>query len=151
MTNANKWFPWEENQRLDLKQHCVRRSPSFMLRSAPLLCFVSFSVANTSHERLEEVDFKADSARWSRRNPSNIWLLNTFFFFFAPFWVNVGTLAWHTCVFRLERFEHHVVDSAFQKLFTRKVKQTEIMTRLLCKSSYLTISKCHGGASVTNY
>lgn len=63
MRKANKWFLCEENQTLDLKTtHSVRRSLSFMLRSARLLCFVS--VATISHERSEKVDFKAEPATW---------------------------------------------------------------------------------------
>lgn len=162
MKKANKWFLCEENQTLDLKTHSVRRSLSFMLRSARLLCFVS--VATISHERSEKVDFKAEPATWCQ-SPEEI--PETFDFLklskkallllllLPPQVIHICAVlrkrSKQNCAFRWERFEHRVADSVFQERFTRTLKQTELMTRLLCKSSYLTISKCHGGASVTNY
>lgn len=159
MRKAKKWFLCEENQTLDLKTHSVRRSLSFMLRSARLLCFVS--VATISHERSEKVDFKVEPATWCQ-SPEVI--PETYDFLklskkalplLPPQVIHICAVlrkrSRQNCAFRWERFEHRVADSAFQERFTRTLKQTELMTRLLCKSSYLTISKCHGGASVTNY
>lgn len=137
MKKANKWFPCEENQTLDLKTHSVRRSLSFMLRSARLLCFVS--VATISHERSEKVDFKVEPATWCQ-SPEVI--PETYDFLklskkalplLPPQVIHICAVlrkrSRQNCAFRWERFEHRVADSAFQERFTRTLKQTkELMT-----------------------
>lgn len=136
MKKANKWFLCEENQTLDLKTHSVRRSLSFMLRSARLLCFVS--VATISHERSEKVDFKAEPATWCQ-SPEEI--PETFDFLklskkalplLPPQVIHICAVlrkrSRQNCAFRWERFEHRVADSAFQERFTRTLTQTELMT-----------------------
>lgn len=137
MKKANKWFLCEENQTLDLKTHSVRRSLSFMLRSARLLCFVS--VATISHERSEKVDFKVEPATWCQ-SPEVI--PETYDFLklskkalplLPPQVIHICAVlrkrSRQNCAFRWERFEHRVADSAFQERFTRTLKQTkELMT-----------------------
>lgn len=161
MKKANKWFPCEENQTLDLKTtHSVRRSLSFMLRSARLLCFVS--VATISHERSEKVDFKAEPATWCQ-SPEEIPETFDFlklskrpfcFFFllelsiFVPFCVNVADK-----IVRLDEKDLSIASLIlpFRSVLLGRWSKLRVNDKLLCKSSYLTISKCHGGASVTNY
>lgn len=161
MKKANKWFPCEENQTLDLKTtHSVRRSLSFMLRSARLLCFVS--VATISHERSEKVDFKAEPATWCQ-SPEEIPETFDFlklskrpfcFFFllelsiFVPFCVNVANR-----IVRLDEKDLSIASLIlpFRSVLLGRWSKLRVNDKLLCKSSYLTISKCHGGASVTNY
>lgn len=137
MRKAKKWFLCEENQTLDLKTHSVRRSLSFMLRSARLLCFVS--VATISHERSEKVDFKVEPATWCQ-SPEVI--PETYDFLklskkalplLPPQVIHICAVlrkrSRQNCAFRWERFEHRVADSAFQERFTRTLKQTkELMT-----------------------
>lgn len=161
MKKANKWFLCEENQTLDLKTtHSVRRSLSFMLRSARLLCFVS--VATISHERSEKVDFKAEPATWCQ-SPEEIPETFDFlklskrpfcFFFllelsiFVPFCVNVANR-----IVRLDEKDLSIASLIlpFRSVLLGRWSKLRVNDKLLCKSSYLTISKCHGGASVTNY
>lgn len=162
MKKANKWFLCEENQTLDLKTHSVRRSLSFMLRSARLLCFVS--VATISHERSEKVDFKAEPATWCQ-SPEEIPETFDFlklskrpfcfcFFFllklsiFVPFCVNVANR-----IVRLDEKDLSIASLilSFRSVLLGRWSKLRVNDKLLCKSSYLTISKCHGGASVTNY
>lgn len=162
MKKANKWFLCEENQTLDLKTHSVRRSLSFMLRSARLLCFVS--VATISHERSEKVDFKVEPATWCQ-SPEEIPQTYDFlklskrpfcfcFFFllklsiFVPFCVNVANR-----IVRLDEKDLSIASLIlpFRSVLLGRWSKLRVNDKLLCKSSYLTISKCHGGASVTNY
>lgn len=162
MRKANKWFLCEENQTLDLKTtHSVRRSLSFMLRSARLLCFVS--VATISHERSEKVDFKVEPATWCQSPeeiPETFDFLKLskrpfcFCFFllklsiFVPFCVNVANR-----IVRLDEKDLSIASLIlpFRSVLLGRWSKLRVNDKLLCKSSYLTISKCHGGASVTNY